>query len=103
MSEDQAKVICRYAPTHHDTEVADFARLATVSQLHRTLSRYVAAPVPAPGDEPAGPVEETRRVSFGPTDTGHWRLSALLPLDQGALVEQALTSARERLSPPRRH
>ena len=46
VSEDQAKVICQYAPTHHDAEVADFARLATVTQLHRTLSRYVAAPEP---------------------------------------------------------
>ena len=57
-----------------------------------------AAPV-APADGSAGPdrAEEVRRVSFGTTDTGHWRLSALLPLDDGALVERALTTARHTL------
>ena len=45
LSQDQATVVCRYGSAHNDGELADFARQATVSQLHRTLSSYVAAPV----------------------------------------------------------
>ena len=75
LSEDQVKVICAYGPAHNDAELAEFGRQATVSQLHRTLASYVAAPVEpveAIDDKP----EEVRRVSFGFTDTGQWRLSA---------------------------
>jgi len=55
----------------------------------------------AKGD-PTEPTErpapaERRRVSFGTTDHGTWRLSAELPPDEGALVERALAAAREEL------
>ncbi len=36
-------------------------------------------------------------MSFGTTEEGTWRLSALLPVDEGALVERALDVARREL------
>jgi hypothetical protein len=42
------------------------------------------------------PAEEARRVSFSSTEEG-WRLSALLPHDEGAVVEKALRELRDEL------
>lgn len=42
-------------------------------------------------------MEEPRRATFGHGENGTWRLSAVLPADQGALVERALGEAREEL------
>ena len=94
LGEDQVAVICRHAPTHIDAQAAELARSATVAQLGRVLGSYVyedekAAPAEAP--------EEPRRVSFGYDEQGSWRLSACLPADEGALVEKALTTARDEL------
>jgi hypothetical protein len=101
LAEDQVGVICRHVPAHNDAEAAELARFATVSQLRRTLGRYGFAPVPPP---PAGPEPEVdpeppepRRVSFGYGDDGSWRLSALLPADEGAVVERSLSLARQDL------
>ncbi|HEX2041275.1 MAG TPA: DUF222 domain-containing protein, partial [Acidimicrobiales bacterium] len=76
-------------------------RYATVSQLRRTLGRYGFPPVSPP---PAGPHPEVdpeapapRRASFGVGADGAWRLSALLPPDEGAVVEGALSRARSEL------
>jgi hypothetical protein len=100
LCEDQVAVICRHAPASIDAEVADLARAATVVQLRRVLGSY-----PFAGDdketpaEPAQvtPPEEDRSVNFGQTESGSWRLSAVLPPDEGALVERALTAARDEL------
>jgi len=117
LAEDQVAVICRYTPVRNDVEAADLGRVATVAQLKRTLSRYAFdEPVRPPEPEPAAPEpessaepgaepdtqpepepEEARRVSFGFDDAGSWRLSAVLPPDEGALVERGLTVARQRL------
>lgn len=86
LSEDQAAVVCRHAPAYADAEVATLARETTVSQLARTLRRYTW-PLPQAGEEQeqeAGPDEpEARRADFGTTEEGAWRLSALLPPDEG--------------------
>jgi len=84
---------------------AELARSATVTQLKRTLNRYTFdTAAQAPRTEPAGaapepePVPEPRRVNFGfDDDDGSWRLCAVLPADQGALVERALGVSRQRL------
>ena len=73
------------------------ARHATVSQLARTLRSYTWAG-PAAGTEGEPEEGEPRRVSFGFTDEGAWRLSALLPPDEGAVVERALHVARQSLA-----
>lgn len=86
ISEDQVAVICRHAPAGIDAEVAELARTTTVAQLRRALSRYVfdepVAEEPSVEVPPAVPAE-TRRVSFGFTDGGSWRLTAELPADEG--------------------
>lgn len=111
VSEDQAAVVCRHVPPTSDAEAAQLARNATVSQLRRVLGSYVweeeaaakAAPPPEPGPaaEPAPePPPEPRRVSFGYTDEGSWRLSAELASDEGALWERALSQARISVGEP---
>ena len=103
LSADQVGVVCRHAPAYIDGEVADLARSASVCQLNRFLSRYAFDPAPTPPDdpepqpEPDPAPEEPRRVSFGFDDDGSWRLSALLPADEGAMVERALALARQNL------
>ncbi|MEA2687362.1 MAG: hypothetical protein QOE93_2557, partial [Actinomycetota bacterium] len=101
LGEEQVAVICRHVPAAVDAEVAELARHTTVSQLSRALGRYVfdttetaEEPVAEPTERP---VAEARQVSFGPTETGAWRLTAVLPPDEGALVEQALGQARDEL------
>ena len=94
LSEDQAAVVCKRAPAHVDGEVATLARSATVTQLRRVLSSYsFETPLRPESEQP----EEARRVSFGYTDEGSWSLSALLPADEGALWERALSVARDEL------
>ncbi|HSH60937.1 MAG TPA: DUF222 domain-containing protein, partial [Acidimicrobiales bacterium] len=97
LSEDQVAVVCRHAPAYSDAEVATLARQTTVSQLTRTLRRYAWAPEPE--SEEAGKPEEPepRRADFGTTEEGTWRLSAVLPPDEGAVVERALENARQAL------
>ena len=96
LSEDQAAaVVCRRAPAQVDGQVATLARTATVTQLRRVLSSY-SFETPRVGSE-GERAEEDRRVSFGYTDEGSWSLSALLPADEGALWERALSTAREEL------
>jgi len=101
LCEDQVAVICRHAPAGIDAEVAGLARSATVAQLRRVLGSYPfadddgnAKPDPTEPDPPEPPTE-TRRVSFGHTEGGSWRLSAELPADEGALVERAMVEARD--------
>ncbi len=104
LSEDQVAVVCRHAPAYADAEVATLARHATVSQLARTLRRYTWAPDPAeqeeqePQEEGKPEEPEPRRADFGTTEEGSWRLSAILPPDEGALVERALHAARKALA-----
>ncbi len=99
LSEDQVAVVCRHTPAHADAEVATFARHATVSQLARTLRRYTWASDPGEESDQANLGEpEPRRVDFATTEEGAWRLSALLPADEGALVERALDTARRGLA-----
>ncbi|HSH62158.1 MAG TPA: hypothetical protein VK988_21420, partial [Acidimicrobiales bacterium] len=70
-----------------------------MSQLTRTLRRYTWAPAPDEEEEAGKPEEaEARRVDFGTTEEGAWRLSALLPPDEGAVVERALEAARRALA-----
>jgi hypothetical protein len=102
LCEDQVAVICRHAPVGVDAQVADLARVATVTQLRRILGSYPFATEKASKPEqnepaPATPPEEPRSVSFGQTESGVWRLSAELPADEGALVERALGAARDEL------
>lgn len=103
LSEDGVALICRKAPAAIDAEVAQLARSTTVSQLSRILNKYSfdePSSEPEPGEpEPptAEPAPEVRRVRFGYTEGGSWRLSAELPADEGAVWERALTAVRDEL------
>lgn len=101
LSGDQAGVIARHAPAHIDDQAVELAKLTSVAQLRRSLSRYSFEPKPEPEpdpDEPTPEPEDLTRVSFGHDDDGWWRLSATLGADQGALVEAALSAARRSLN-----
>jgi hypothetical protein len=105
LSVDQASVIAEHVPAGFDHSVTEFAKIATVSQLRRTLPRYVypeAGPSPEQGPV-EGPlvavesvVEEVREVTTGSDEDGWW-LRARLPVDEGAVVERALRVARDDL------
>jgi len=103
LSEDHVAVVCRHAPATVDDEVAELAHHTTVTQLRRVLGRYVFETPEADEDQPevepsaAPPAEEPRQVSFGHTETGEWRLTAVLPPDEGAVVERALEATRDEL------
>ncbi len=106
LSEDQVGVIVRHCPTACEAEAAQLARYATVSQLGHVLGRYQfshSVRPAAPNDEedatsPSLPERpERRRVGFGYDEEGNWRLSALLPPDEGARLEAALSAARQEL------
>jgi len=98
VAEDQVAVICRHTPAHNDAEAAELARSATVSQLKRALGRNSFAEPAADPEAKAGPEpEERRRVGFSFGDDGWWHLSAVLPADEGALVERALSAYRQKL------
>ena len=72
-----------------------------MAQLARLLRRYAFDPGPDHADEAAHHAQperdEPRRVGFGADGDDRWRLSAVLALDEGALVEAALEAARRAL------
>ena len=84
LSVDQVSVVARHVPTECEAQAADLARLATVSQLRRSLSRYQFHPEPAqirysPNRTPAGcQAGTTLRVGGGcgpawnPTKAPSW-------------------------------
>jgi hypothetical protein len=103
LSEDQAAIVFRHTPPGRDREIAGLAPLLTVPQL-----RHVVASLP-PDDPPTAdpdadsadqaappePEPERREVTFGWRDDGRWWLRALLPAEEGALVQAALEAARQ--------
>jgi hypothetical protein len=96
---DQMAVITRHAAHHHDTDVAQLATAASVTQLQTICSRYRETPTPEPepeAEEKAVPVVVGRdRCSFGSGDDGRFHLHADLDADTGAVVEQALREAHD--------
>jgi len=97
LAEDQVAVVSRFAPASTDAEVAELARQATVGQLRRALGNYRFAEAPQAAVTAEEPAAEAREVVFGHDLDGSWRLSAVLPSDEGAVVERALSEARQSL------
>jgi hypothetical protein len=97
LTEDQAHAVARRVPCAHDAAVAELAPRLTVGQLERCLGHLSPVPDPGPGGPvPAvAPLPERREVSFGFDDDGTWRLGAVLPPDEGAVVARALERARD--------
>jgi hypothetical protein len=120
ISLDQAAVVARHTPAAFDTTVAEFAQHATVTQLQRTVTRYDFTLQPdsvddrgrgLPGEIRPGehdreegeaaaikpePVEPAH-LSMGLDADGRFRLRYDAPAEVGALVEAALTEAKDHL------
>ncbi|CAN5807107.1 hypothetical protein BH24ACT3_BH24ACT3_06070 [soil metagenome] len=94
-------MVCRHVPVHNDAEAAELARYASVPQLQHALGRYRFAPQPDDAgdakDTSPAPEQEKRTVTFGYGENGTWRLNALMPADEGAVLETALGAARQSL------
>jgi Domain of unknown function (DUF222) len=98
MSMDQAAVVAKYAPASHEQSIGQFARLTTVPQLRRTLSRYQFGTETGGSQDPAGRDGEgyasaapQLSMSYG---DGRFFLRFDSPADVGALVEQAVKEAK---------
>lgn len=89
LSEDSMATIARRAPAERDEEIAEQAGLMLHSQIDRLLRTM---------PKPAAPEAEPRpsSVCFA-VDGDRWKLRADLSLDEGALVEKALTAGRSQV------
>ena len=96
LSVDQATVVARHTPVEFEADVVAFAKLATVSQLRRTLRSYRFDAPGAEADDAADPLERTG-VSSWYDDRGRYRLRAVLDADDGAIVDAALREAKDAL------
>lgn len=109
VSLEQVAVVARYAPAHTDAEVASLATRMSVSQLRRVLSRYrfgddqtdpESARPGADGNDSlserdAGAVARGSAVLVA--DGDRFGLHVDAPADDGAMIAQALTEAKDAL------
>ncbi len=119
LSIDQAVVVAQTVPAHNDREACDIAIVSSVSRLRHALGRY-AFDLPAPEPEPEPePVEDEPAVppvspvppvvapvdprlvagmlSFFFDEHGRFQLRLDAPLDDGLIIEAALSEARDAL------
>ncbi len=104
LSVDQVITVAKHAPAHNDAEVASFAKVATVTQLRSTLSRYSFAKPDADPTDPAGTEtviaadEAAAKGTVAMFHDGHrFGMKVDAPGDDGALIEQAMTEAKDAL------
>ena len=104
---EQAHAVAAHAPAHVDAKVARLAKVSTVSQLRRTLSRYrFAEPEPAEGQAVSaasaaevaanGQPDAPGRLTMG-TRGRRFFLHVDAPVHEGALIEASLSEARDSL------
>jgi hypothetical protein len=96
LSLDQASTVARYAPTAYEASVCELAVNATVPQIVAATRGY-GFDADVVEREASGPRGPERSVSFGTDGSDQWRASIRLPADEGAVVEAALKTSRERL------
>ncbi len=124
LSVDQVAAVVAHARAHTDAKVCETAKNATVSQLSAALSRFRYADDPKPPSDEAKPADDAwlaakakreaeekavleaarvaaavapGRMSHGYNDDGRFYLHLELPADEGAVVDQALKEAHNRL------
>jgi hypothetical protein len=98
LSEDHAASIARRCPSSHDVVVAEQAPRLTHPQLGRALRLLPPIVDPPAADAPAAdapPAPERRDMGFFHDDAGWLHGRFVLPPDEGAIVEQALTRHRQ--------
>ena len=84
------------APVWADRLVLDWARVATVARLRRTIRREWFTGAPGHDDAEAEP-DDRDRISTSVTDDHRWRISGELDLGRGSAIDAALIEAREAL------
>jgi Domain of unknown function (DUF222) len=105
LSVDQVVAIATRTPAWAEAEVCQLARHATVTQIRNVVGRYPFDPHHDPSDvdadAPTDPTPAPRpveRCNFGVGDDGQFRLHAEGDQDGGAIVDAALSEARDRCS-----
>ncbi len=83
------------APAWAGAQVLDFAKIATVTQLRRTMRSEFFDGDPDEPDPVPVVAEPTDRLTFGPTGESRWRINGEFDLDAGLRVEAALTEAKD--------
>ncbi len=108
---DQVVAVAKNTPAHNDAEVTDFAKVATVTQLRSTLSRYTTDTQPAvdtaavdtattdafaegEATERAAERAAAGRLSMF-NDGTRFIMRVDAPADEGALIEQAVLEAKD--------
>ncbi len=98
LSVDQVVTVARHTPAHNDAEVCELAKAASVTQLRTCLSRYVhhLDPPPEPvAAELAG--DQRDHLAAGFDDDGRYTIHANAPAHHGAIIDNALSDARDAL------
>jgi Domain of unknown function (DUF222)/HNH endonuclease len=98
---DQVAVVSRFVPEHNDSQAAELAKHATVSQLSRSLASYwkgakPAAPDVEPDKAEKDPEPEESVYAFF-DDDARYKVHADLATERGAIVDKALEEARDAL------
>jgi hypothetical protein len=81
------------APAWADADIAHFVSIATVPKIEKAIrsNRFEGDP-----DEPApAPAEPSDRLSFGARANGRWTISGNLGIEDGRLIEAALTERKD--------
>jgi hypothetical protein len=100
--------VAKHAPAHNDAEAASLAKVATVTQLCATLSRYRFTDQTHDGDgadtvrpEPTTVADAGQAAAKGTVAMFHdghrFGMRVDAPGDDGALIEQAMTEAKDAL------
>jgi Domain of unknown function (DUF222) len=99
LSLDQVAPIATKAPRWADSELCEFAKLATVTQLRRVLRSYDFPPDPTTNDDGDDPQPVVSRpvesLSLWHGDDGRWELRGDLDADHGAVLDAALREAQD--------
>ncbi len=105
LSVDQVICVAKHAPAHNDAEVASFAKVATVTQLRSTLSRYSFTEpdegTTAPAQQAAAAEAAAEAAAKGTVamfrDGHRVGMKVDAPADDGVLIEQAMKEAKDAL------
>jgi hypothetical protein len=93
LSIDQIDAALR-APAWADTKVVDFVKIATVGKIRRAMRPNQFEHDP---DQPVSEPVRQDRLSFGVGRDGRWRIRGELGIDDGRLIEAALTERKDAL------
>ena len=93
LSLDAAVAIGKRAPAGFDDDITEFAKVATIGQLTHCLRKHRYDPETEKG-RPKPREEQARGFSSGVDDEGWWCRARLTP-DEGAVLDQAVQSARD--------